>query len=262
MGCICIHKVIHMRPYIGITGLKTTDDIKKITGIFDKNCLDSSGFEGMMGFLCDTRNIEDTKREGKRSPSLENLARLIEAVPSRYMGMVHYHTKNHDDLYAESIKLREYVPGFQNIQYNVDWPSIRQLEKIRHEICENIVLQLPARAIEHLDNKQVARITQAYDGLASYVLIDMSGGKGIEMDEEKTADLVHELSKKLMHTTIGVAGGLSAENVASKVGIIKKGAGIERFCIDAEGRLRTDDILSIDMNKAENYILSAIETFR
>jgi len=122
------------KPYIGITGLKTKDEIKSITEIFEKNDLIGNGFDGMMGFLCDTHNITDPKRTGKRSPSLENMNELIDAVPEKYIAMVHYHTTNHDSLFEESIKLREWIPNFGYIQYNVDWPSIQQLKKIENRI--------------------------------------------------------------------------------------------------------------------------------
>ena len=61
---------------------------------------------------------------------------------------------------------------------------------------------------------------------------------------------------------IGVAGGLSAENIVQKIQTIREETGLKKFCIDAEGKLRKEDIHFIDMNKVENYIRSALLAFK
>ena len=72
--------------------------------------------------------------------------------------------------------------------------------------------------------------------------------------------MLDRIARALADVLPGAAGGLDGTNVASFVQTIR-GAYANPFCIDAQGRLRTDDKTRIDLEKANAYLQHAIRGF-
>ena len=62
----------------------------------------------------------------------------------------------------------------------------------------------------------------------------------------------------LISTCIGIAGGLSHENVYERV----KELGRADICIDAQGRLRTEDKTGLCLPNVDTYLKQAARAFR
>jgi len=246
------------KPYIGITGFKTVEEITAAKDAFAENGIENKGYLAMFGFLCSQKKLDDINLEGTQSPALSRIPELASGLPAWALPMMHYHTKEKDTL-DDQVKRLFQINDLYNrricnsVQLNVDWPSIRSLGNIISEMPGmKIVLQFPNRAIEGLSIGEIAAKAGKYAKLASYALIDKSGGKGVSLDTGFSTDLMLALREAMPNTRIGLAGGLSGENVAGIIsGVSEKFD--EPFCIDAQGRLRTEDKLSLDKSKVADY---------
>lgn len=258
-------------PYIGITGFKTKEEIIRTANAFKENyekCRAyKSVYKPMFGFLCSNKRLEDKLSEGTQSPAFVQLKELIDyAVEAdslkKCIPMIHYHTENAKTL-ADEIK--EVFDGIYDkckaVQLNMTWPAIEQVEKIKKEFPEiQIVFQLNKYALNDLEAENVVKRTKEYEKLVDYILIDPSGGLGVEFDLEKSCELMTAIENELENKTIGIAGGLDGENVKDKITNIAKKIH-SYFCIDAQGKLRTEDKKEINAEKTNKYVAEALSAF-
>jgi len=281
--------------YIGITGLKTIKEVLKAVSLFKNRkvncnyyyyyCDDNEcGCKGlitphkqMLGFLVSDKRLQDPNSEGTQSPALKHLNDLIDCAVAMAeqrndicIPMIHYYTQNRDKLAEEISKV--FTPLYERckaVQINIAWPDISQIEKIKQEFPElHIVLQLNKEAMDKAKGEELIQRAKEYEKLIEYILIDSSGGKGVEFDVEKCAEIVYALTINFTNKNIGIAGGFDGDNVEQRVwAIYKKLQTAETireplFCIDAQGKLRTPDKEAIDTAKMEKYIRKAMLAFR
>jgi len=123
-----------------------------------------------------------------------------------------------------------------------------------------IVLQVTKHAINMASATAIAAQARNYAGLVQYILIDPSGGIGESFDPARTYPLLDALSTAVPDAVLAVAGGIGPDNVHH---IIKRARANypHQLCIDAQGRLRSDDKLKLDLPKAREYIRKAAEAF-
>lgn len=253
-------------PYIGITGFKHITQVRKIREwmVDNQATLVDLDYLVMLGFTASNKRLENRHSEGKTSPSLENLASLcVWASVVRALPMIHYFTDKPANLAAEIITLFT-DPEIGNlyeenlcraIQINQDWPAVTQLQAVKAKLPElQIVVQLSPTALKLPDEEVVAKAKQ-YDGLADYMLIDPSGGMGVPLDLVRGAKLIGKLESTLPACRIGAAGGFSPENIAESY-LALAGNNHWRFCVDAQGKLRTEGG-ELDPGKAIEYLEQA-----
>lgn len=261
--------MMRAKPYVGITGFKTGEEVDVVNAIFEKNGFNQNfSHLPMYGFIVTDKRLADVMKEGTQSPKFVNLPLLASLLPSTTLPMMHYYTDNKDNLADEIEQVFSYGAMYWSgdcraVQLNVDWPPLKQIEKIKTMFEEMaIVLQLPARAMEGKTTAEITRQAKEYDGLVSFALIDPSGGLGLDFDLERSLELMASLYQAMPTTQIGVAGGFSGENVEERVWAIQ-GRYSEPFCIDAQGKLRDDHNKGkLDLEKVQLYIEKAARVLR
>lgn len=281
-----------MKPksYIGITGFNTVAQVKELN-----TRLNSYPFGYFMyGVTCSNKRLLDPTSSGKTSPSLNELPKILEEVPKHHLPMVHYFSSNEKTLHEEVVALFEYCDLACGLQLNATWPHPEQIRHIQQKLSNRypskrtswehvpITLQLPKSVLE-LSNNDIITGLQQYEGLISYALIDPSGGEGIDVDLKRASELLQWMQTSLETITPGVAGGFGHDNVAARIKELRNISRchscqqdvVKDFCIDAQGKLRTDEeiravyprmatvkkqsILSVD--KAITYINNALHAF-
>ena len=93
-----------------------------------------------------------------------------------------------------------------------------------------------------------------------YMLVDPSGGYGREMDVTRVRSYVDEVYQRQIPISVGVSGGLEAQNVEELIGpLMGEYPGLS---CDAEGRLRKgpEGLTVLDMEAVEAYIIACKET--
>lgn len=155
-------------------------------------------------------------------------------------------------------------------QWNLSWPSpdlMAEWPNQRH------VLQVgPAMLAECGAPKVLAARLAPYRGIATDVLIDASGGRGMVATPawraEHVVPILDELGSILWKWPLGIAGGLRAEALAEDFAVGDEGSlswstviGKIGTSIDAEGRLRdaAPGGGNLDMAKVKAYLRAAVQ---
>jgi len=153
------------------------------------------------------------------------------------------------DIYKDYKKTK---PLFHlGLQINVSWPNPREVNQIKTDFPDlKIILQVSD--FESLDERIRKHNAHCY-------LVDPSRGEGIDYTE-KAVEVFDIISEIKSDSTIGIAGGISPENVRERVSSLRKKLGTRDFCIDAQSGLRTGGHL--DMDKVKTYLEEAMEAFQ
>lgn len=254
-----------MRPYVGITGPVTVDEVKAITQEFGK-----AGYRmlsdhwPMIGFLVSLKTLSRQPTSNRRYPSIDALPGLLAQAADTFT-MIHYNSREQQTLVEQVHSVFKGIYGqlCSAVQLNIPWPDTKQVSAIKNEFPGmDIVFQASHAAMEGMTPAEIVKKILKYGSSINYVLIDPSGGRGLEFNIESSARLYKELFNKTTGLTAGFAGGFTGANVADRVNEIKARIDSEFFCIDAEGGLRDkitdtygDDVLN--MKKVRAYLTAA-----
>ena len=258
------------KAYIGVTGSVTVLETVDICKAFSE-----AGYSlntphiPMLGFLVSYKTLTGELMKNRRYPAVNSLPKLLEATAGSVLTMVHYNSNEGSSL-AEQVarifadKVNIYENGLcRALQLNIVWPGPTQTAKIKEQFLNmQIVLQASNKAMSGKNHRQIAEKIQQYADTIDYVLIDPSGGKGLEFNIDSSVAVYSQLREQCPDLCIGFAGGLTSENVSSRITELISRVGENSFCIDAEGGLRDkitahygDDLLNI--RKVQSYLQSA-----
>jgi len=256
--------IMIVKPYVGVTGPVTAQETKDICREFSQAgyTMEISHIP-MLGFLVSYKTLCGQPTQNRRYPLVNTLSDLLRATDQKVLTMVHYNSKEINTLSNQVAQIFDgiYEEGLCGaIQLNIVWPDINQVAKIKELYPEmQIVFQASHHAMDGKKANQVAEGIKMYGNSLSYVLIDPSGGRGLEFELDSSVVLYSELKEKCPDLTIGFAGGFTRENVTPRVKALIERLGKDGFCIDAEGGLRDkmtldygDDILN--MKKVRGYL--------
>ncbi len=257
------------KPYIGVTGLTTETEVNQVLGDFSRAGYSTeTPHVPMLGFLVSRDTLNHHLPPNRRYPPIEKLRSLLYDAKGKALAMIHYHEREGDALDMHIRRLFDGTGIHQDdlcrtLQLNVHIPDPAQVRSIKDKFDDmQIVLQLNHKILECHDPDEIARLVQEYGDSIDYVLIDPSGGKGLELDIPFSAAIYRELKEQSPRLTIGFAGGFTSKNVKKRLRTLKSLLGTTDFSIDAEGGLREllsdkfgDDILI--QGEVERYLIDA-----
>ncbi len=255
------------KPYIGITGPTTVGEVNSINREFA-----SAGYSmhsrhiPMIGFLVSLKTLGGQPTQNRRYPRITDLRNLVKSTDGKSFTTIHYNSNDQTTLakQLEEIFYELYPDNLcRAVQLNIVYPNKEEIEKAKREMPDlKIIFQASHRIIEGKAPNEVAENIRRYGSLIDYVLIDPSGGKGREFDIEPSVNLYEELRSVLPKVTIGLAGGFTGDNVATRARDLIAKIGNSDFSIDAEGGLRDkvtdaygDDLFN--RSKVGRYIKAA-----
>lgn len=248
-----------MKPYIGVTGFMTRNEVQEVLSLLPKGFKEC--FYLMVGVLVSNKTLNGgTNSYPFKYPMIEDVTRIF-LNRSDVLNLIHYSTDYPDKLLVDMLRLMELGgDNCHGIQLNVTWPKTDIIRSFRESFpITKLVLQCSPKSMEEVGNNPdvFAERLSSYKGLVDHILIDSSGGRGIEMDIEKTISCINVI--KDMGFSIGVAGGLGPDNIELILGDVIGGYH-NAFNIDAEGRLRNENG-SFNIEKAVYYVSRAYEYF-
>lgn len=252
------------KPYIGITGFTSADDIRKTVGGFLANSISmDTRYIPMLGYLVSYKTLNHTPTDNLRYPLIDDIPDLLRAAEKKALAMIHYNSKELDTLADQIYEIFTLEDIYENdlcsaLQLNILWPPVCEIEKIRDLFPGmKIVLQLSEKTIKGKTPKDICDHVADYSGMISYVLIDPSAGQGIEFDLRRSVSIHNMLKDKHPKLTIGFAGGFSDKNAKELIDALA--FEVSDFCIDVESGVRDkksekygDDIFNVE--KALAYI--------
>lgn len=249
------------RPYIGITGFMTQDEVLSVLDAMPA----SSDRLVMVGVLASQKTIflGLQNKWPNRYPGPNDIAAIFPNHPL-VLNFVHYNTKEPETLLEQMLRVTELGgPNFQGFQLNVKWPSPQVLEEYRRQHPGmRIVLQVGGGAFKAVnDSPQIlaAKVADEYDGLADYLLLDPSGGFGKPFDTARAREFLNALRERGVERFLGlgVAGGLSPTTLNLVEPLVDD---FQALSIDAEGRLR-DESDTLNQDVAKEYVSMALQIF-
>lgn len=246
------------KPYVGVTGFMFPDQVIKSLENIDFKKADRLL---MVGVLASSKTIQGlTNKWPHRYPLFERIKDIFQKNED-CLNLVHYNTKQPDDLLAQLVQITDEVgPVLNGFQLNIAWPSPKTLESYKKLYPEKtIVLQIGGHAFAEVSNEAkylALRVRRDYSGLVDYVLLDPSGGLGQPFNPENMRKYLYEL-QKYPGPEVGVAGGLSPTTLHLLEPLIKDFPDIS---IDAEGRLRTKED-NLDIETTRDYIQKSLDMF-
>ena len=211
----------------------------------------------MVGVLASSKTLVGEKNSFPvRFPKVEDISNIFTA-DERALNMIHYATKEPADFSEQLVRLVEIAgENLDGFQLNMRWPDPRQIEAFRNR-CDamKIVLQVGAKALEEVGNDAGRFVEKLMDyrELVEYVLVDPSGGHGIDMDVAVMRRYVRALKRAEMNCGIVIAGGLGSESLLVVQPIVTE---FDDLSIDAEGKLRdAEDRFLVEA--AKEYVRAA-----
>jgi hypothetical protein len=259
------------RPYVGITGFVSRAQVeavlKGVTGLgWPKTHL------LMIGVLVSPKSL---RREPLKPywanmyPPPERLADIFAPDP-RALNLIHYNSKE-PNLAGQLSGLAD-VPNLQGFQLNIVWPSAADIKDFRRLWPDlMLVLQVSKKSFDQLasnsrrgfspksehDRQALRQKLAEYVGLVEYVLLDCSGGLGVELDRQMMLQVVNELKDAFGDKLVlGVAGGLEAESIPRLRSIISIYPGL---FWDAQGRMQSDN--QLDLEKCMAFLRASAGLF-
>ena len=260
------------KPYVGVTGAASKSEVENITNSFEQNSFSMQDpIIPMIGVLISYKTIDIGFNPGnRRYPSSYEVSKILESSRNKAFNTIHFNTKRPEMLSrdigfimnVDNIYDRKLCHG---IQYNVAWPPLEEIDKIKSEYPSlKMILQLSGKAIRDIGTEEIVKKTKEYN--TDYVLIDLSGGRGMPLNMKYSSFLFNRLKDSGIGATIGFAGGLSGKNAENVIKKLRNAVGNEPFSIDAEGNLRDklsdkhgDDVMNPE--KMNSYIEAAARGF-
>lgn len=260
------------KPYIGVTGITTESDAQEIAQTFSSTLPKRSTHQGAVEYLVSSKTLQGVYEPNAKYPALAQLSRLLGITNQAALNAIHYRTTDRSTLPQQIKQLFTETEIYQDglcrtLQLNLSWPDVDQLRQIRQELPGlKIILSLSGRILKRQPWAEISRRAWKYRDLADYVLIDPSGGRGIEFEDRYFPPYYRLINDILPDTPVVLAGGFDDRNVLRRIYNISRLLHTEAFGIDAETRLRvkkdrSDHFGEFSSKKAADYIKKAAAFF-
>ncbi len=243
-------------PYIGVTDIVSTTQTRYFTPLFE-----GTEFRLMVGVMMSFKTLigKATSWSGLW-PTREELRYVFGPTPHTYNTLHYADYGNHTE---ERHLLRAVMyggPHLHALQLDMVWPCstmVRSFRRKRPDI--EVVLQVGREAVALADGNpaEVVRRIQRYGESIDYVLFDMSGGEGKNMDAVGLLPFLRCVERDVPSVDLAVAGGLGPDTVHLLDPILKEFPHISQ---DAQGRLRPsmNSRDSLDPSLVREYIIQSL----
>ncbi len=232
-----------MRPYLGITGVVSPQDVGTI-----EECREilPPTHDMMAGVLVSGKTLKGQVVTNLRYPTIGQAVQRIKAlslIPNVFPTL-HYNTGgDKDPLHSQLRFLLETFPGFQGgVQLNVVKPGLGSIKLTRERFPDvKIILQVNGSSVRSKTPEAVEEYVRAYAGHVDYALIDFSGGKGHTASPSLWYEILHRLGPMASAHNFGlvVAGGLGPEG-GETIKAVRDLGPLAPFGVDAETKVRVE----------------------
>lgn len=262
------------KPYIGITGITTTEEANDLkNSLSGLNLSASSTPRLMLGILASLKTVSGLSTPNKRYPTVADLPKITELCNIFSFTTLHYNSNVRENLADQISRLLTLVPYAQGVQLNIRTPDISEIKKINslHPDLE-IILQVNFSSLKQAFGNQSAISAVSYiSNYAPYIhhaLLDLSGGRGTPLDTSWALEVLDRLQDTPSARSVlpGLAGGFGpTKETEDSLNILHHSAK-SLFSIDAESLVRRPTINPIpserfqddlDLQKSINYLTVA-----
>ena len=227
-----------VQPYVGVTGFTKLHEVIAATMRIPHD----TDRKLMVGVLVNEKSLnEQSVDQPERYPRMDKVQGLLRDDP-RCLNLIHYHTKHNDETLIDQLKRLEKIGGafLHGFQLNVKWPNIDAMREYKQFRPDHVfVLQCGGGALESVkyDAAILCERICEYKGVADYVLIDPSGGRGNDIDIDLARDFLAAVSAGCPWIRVGIAGGFGPESIRRVCHLAER---FTEMSVDAEGKLRDE----------------------
>lgn len=254
------------KPYIEITGVTKAKEAQAIADSFQHNILPNFSHRGAVGYLASYKSLESDNVLSPAYLSLKDMAGLLKITAGSGANIIHYRTHDRLTLGDQITNLFEY-PGIydycKTIQFNMHWPDPNQIEQAKKDIPElEVVVALTPTILKKMGRIDMVNRLVNYKGIADYLLIDPSGGRGQVFDSREIPPIYRAIKHYFPETPVILAGGFDDQNVTPRLTDLFGLLGTKDFGVDAFARLRDGrEIGSLSIPKTISYIKYSAASF-
>jgi phosphoribosylanthranilate isomerase len=245
---------VRLHPYVGFTGVTTREQAMALRELHRWHPL--PGRVLMVGALSSHKALMFGAPSDPERYLLPVELDKVFLDGSGLLNLVHYNAQAAGlaDQVALVVKRPTHCHG---VQLNVPWPRPDQLRRMRQEVFTQIVLQLSRQAwlmiredsellVSRLRHWYVADLGGGPKPLFDRLLIDFSGGRGVELNVEVAAKILTALIEAELPFQYGLAGGLNPDNLECLAPLLARSPDLSW---DMESGVRTDG--QLDLEKCE-----------
>jgi|GEM_PF-808150 len=262
-----------MYQYIGVTDFASVDQVTEMVDVLEAH---NPSHDLMLhaGVMTSRKVVDGVPSDWARVwPKPEEIHKIFQ--DKRAYNCLHYadFSQHDDQLQSRIIEVAALAGKYVNaIQLDMTWPDPRKVAKARnnwrlmvgeggvwdaHTREPEIILQVGQGALEQVP-RRLADVLSAYPDSVDRVLLDMSGGRGIEMATDRIFVLIEAALQHFCEDQITVAGGLCAATMYHMASVWDR---YPHVSIDAQGKLRSSGSAKdpLDMDLVRDYIITACE---
>lgn len=248
-----------MNSYIGICDFENDSQVRDMLSVWSAK---DSSRRLMVGCMASYKSLNGLPTKWSEIwPAKESLSSIFIDDP-RVMNCIHYADCEGIDILDNLEKAVAHSgPNLHAVQLDMIWPSPCEIEDF-HRSCwdVSIVLQLNFEALCQVNNNEDKLLSKLdeYDGCLDYILLDLSGGKGIPLDAQILLPYVRAISKSLPNIGVSVAGGLGPVKLNGLKPLLEE---FPSLSFDAQSKLRQSGsaIDPINWDLARRYLIEAQE---
>jgi hypothetical protein len=252
-------------PYVGITDFVAYEQVHNMLAVFKANCGLRQRRRLHVGVMMSYKTLHGLETKwAKAFPKKEMIAQIFGS--NETMNCLHYADYDAVDVVQSICRAIEFGGvGMNALQLDMVWPDpghIAHAVHASHKRLE-VILQVGKNAIEQANNdpREVVERLREYDGVAQYVLLDKSMGRGLGMDAIGLIPFARAIKDAFPGLGIVAAGGLGPTSVGLVEPLVREFPDIS---IDAQGKLRSSGsaLDPIDWDLAEIYLVRALELLK
>lgn len=265
------------RPYISLSALSSPSDIETIqqAHVADATLVAPLSHDVMMGISVDRYTAAGTlPGKPRKIAAVEDVRAMSAAVHSSMPLAVHVETYHRNQVHrniADVLDFARYrttpfADTVLKILHNTEPSSlgalqlngvvdVDELQRV-HEVHPRlpIIYQLRRELVDR-GEQDIVRHLRACRFAISHVLLDLSSGMGVKLQSEECAQLAKLVREEVPDARIGIAGGISAENVSAMYADAFRVAGA--VSLDTETAIRDSETDEFSTNKSLAFLRNA-----
>jgi hypothetical protein len=258
-----------LQPYIGITDFMTFTDVQVMYDDFKAHTPLASNRILHVGVMMSYKTLKGHETKwSKAFPPKEQIAGIFGS--DDVLNCLHYADYAQEDEQRTNYKdLAEAIGyggvGIHALQLDMPWPDPVMIANAIHTSRKNleVILQVGKVSIEMVqsDPVEVVRWLEQYEGIIHRVLLDMSMGRGKEMNAQFLLPYLYAINERYPELGLVVAGGLGPDRMHLVEPIVRAFPDVS---IDAQSKLRPSGsaLDPIDWSMAKDYIEQVFQILR
>jgi phosphoribosylanthranilate isomerase len=247
---LCDFLLDNPMQYIGITGITTREQSQSLLDYF-KTLENPKKIRLMLGLFVSDKTLTDIPTSPRYAAKIDLKSIFIK--DDTCLNLVHFNTHRKLHLARDLRAVHDLTPNIDGVQTNIYEPGFRQLLENTHRYpADQNVFQISARYFDSNSSvhETLEKLIDNYRNFYYYFLVDLSGGRGVEVDIGRSRELISYVTRFAPRSGIALAGGLNSRNFSGLDRLFYQFPGLS---VDCESGVR-DKNDQLDLPACRQYL--------